>query len=130
MASNLRASKESFYYGSPNPLDESIITTQLMWGGEAKKGESRKSRTALEKKIDMWATSPNPKAELRGSGSKGAGRELSHCMGEDAHLRRYTPEGTAQEARRGRQIIRQGPHLGIQLLRDFQAVELLCLSRR
>ena len=83
--------KESFYYGSPNPLDESIITTQLMWGGEAKKGESRKSRNALEKKIDVGYIT-KPKAELRGSGSKGAGREYRNVW---ARMLTYgdTPEG-------------------------------------
>jgi len=83
--------KESFYYGSPNPLDESIITTQLMWGGEAKKGESRKSRTALEKKIDIGYIT-KPKAELRGSGSKGAGRNYRTVW---ARMLTYgdTPEG-------------------------------------
>ncbi|MDA9166816.1 recombinase family protein [Candidatus Poseidoniaceae archaeon] len=83
--------KESFYYGSPNPLDESIITTQLMWGGEAKKGESRKSRNALEKKIDVGYIT-KPKAELRGSGSKGQGRDYRNVW---ARMLTFgeTPEG-------------------------------------
>jgi len=83
--------KESYAYGSDDPLDESIITTQLMWGGEGKKSESGKSRDALESKIDVGYIS-KPKAELRGSKSAGAGRDYRQVW---ARMLTYgeTPEG-------------------------------------
>jgi len=59
-------------YGTLEPINESIITTQLMWGGEAKKGESKKSRDSLETKLDVGYIT-RPKAELAGSKSKNAG---------------------------------------------------------
>lgn len=84
--------KDGRGYGDGDPLSESIITTQLMWGGEGKKTESKKSINALEAKIDRGFITSRNKAEFVGSGSKNAGLDyrrfwtIAQAFGE-------TPEG-------------------------------------
>jgi len=97
--------KEGEAYGSPNELDEAIITTKLMWGGEGKKGESRKAINALEEKMNIGFLS-KPKAELRGSGTKNAGMnyrqayQLMKAYGETPEGRLRKPGQVGKEFRR------------------------------
>lgn len=62
-------------YGTLEPFNESIITTQLMWGGEGKRQEARKAVRALDDKLARGFVQGKLKAELLGSGSKGAGMD-------------------------------------------------------
>jgi hypothetical protein len=97
--------KEGEVLGGPNSLDEAIITTKLMWGGEGKKGESRKAINALEQKMNLGYIS-KPKAELRGSGTKNAGMkyrqayQLMKAFGETPEGRLRKPGTVGKEFRR------------------------------
>ena len=68
-----RSLSEDYGYGvGTSDQEEAIITTLLMWGGESAKTAITKSIDALDRKLELGFIS-RPKAELLGSGSKGAG---------------------------------------------------------
>ena len=62
-------------YGTLEPQNESIITTLLMWGGEGKKTEVAKAIGRLDAKLARGFIQAKLKAQLAGSGSKGAGTD-------------------------------------------------------
>ena len=76
-------------YGTGEPFNEAIITTQLMWGGEGKKQESKKSISALEQKLDRGFITSRMKAQFLGSGTKNEGLdyrkfwEIAQAFGEN-----------------------------------------------
>ena len=79
--------KEPYAYGSPtNNLDEPIITTQLMWGGEGKKGESRKAINALEQKMNLGYIS-KPKDRIERLRDKECGHEIPPSIPTDESIR-------------------------------------------
>jgi hypothetical protein len=123
-------------YGTLEPQNESIITTQLMWGGEGKKQESKKAIGSLERKIDVGYIS-KPKAELLGSGTKGAGMNYRDAwaemqeVGENANGRLNTPTIVGKKFRKDHtwasnfyQMFKQWEELDV--LEDwFNAVEAI-----
>jgi hypothetical protein len=60
-------------YGTLDPFNEAIITTQLMWAGEGKKQESGKAISALDAKLDRGFITSRLKAQFLGSGTKNEG---------------------------------------------------------
>jgi len=76
-----RSLTEDYGYGvGTSDQEEAIITTLLMWGGESAKTAISKSIDALDKKLDKGFIG-KPKAELVGSGSKGAGLDYRKAWG-------------------------------------------------
>ena len=68
-----RSLSEDYGYGvGTSDQEEAIITTLLMWGGESAKSAIKKSIDSLDRKLVLGFIS-RPKAELVGSGTKGAG---------------------------------------------------------
>jgi DNA invertase Pin-like site-specific DNA recombinase len=76
-----RSLTEDYGYGvGTSDQEEAIITTLLMWGGESAKTAIKKSIDALDKKLNRGFIG-KPKAELVGSGSKGAGLDYRKAWG-------------------------------------------------
>jgi hypothetical protein len=76
-----RSLTEDYGYGvGTSDQEEAIITTLLMWGGESAKTAIGKSIDALDKKLNKGYIG-KPKAELIGSGSKGAGLDYRKAWG-------------------------------------------------
>lgn len=93
-------------YGTQQPFNEAIITTQLMWGGETKKQEGKKSISALEAKLDRGFITSRMKAEFIGSGSKNAGLDyrrfwkIAQAYGDNKKGRLTSPSKVGEEFRR------------------------------
>ena len=90
-------------YGTAEPFNEAIITTQLMWGGEGKKQETKKSISALEQKLDRGFITSRMKAQFLGSGTKNEGLDyrkfwkIAQAYGENEKGRLNSPSSVGRE---------------------------------
>jgi hypothetical protein len=90
-------------YGTAEPFNEAIITTQLMWGGEGKKQEAKKAISALEAKLDRGFITSRLKAQLLGSGTKNEGLDyrrfwkIAQGFGENAQGNLNSPVVVGRE---------------------------------